>query len=254
MSYEKQTWQSGDTITSEKLNNIENGVAAIRSGEAVPEVEVLNLHRIIQINTTTKQVATFTPVDVTTLVGRSVRLILEDQMNAGYTVMSQSISETSAIESTMSIRTRSTWGDMDYPSVGGVELTVDFESGECYARCYGDATSAAISHIEVVITEAVVPALAEYVAKRYVANVSKSTGILVNATISQLLQDVQAGYDVVIRIFYENSTTYFEDYRLSRAQFDSDHDNYLIHFVSDAQVLSGIINEGDDEWSIVPVA
>ena len=27
MSYEKTTWQNGDTITAEKLNNIENGIA-----------------------------------------------------------------------------------------------------------------------------------------------------------------------------------------------------------------------------------
>ena len=27
MAYEKTTWQSGDIVTSEKLNNIENGVA-----------------------------------------------------------------------------------------------------------------------------------------------------------------------------------------------------------------------------------
>ncbi len=28
MSYEKTTWQNGDTITAEKLNKIENGIAA----------------------------------------------------------------------------------------------------------------------------------------------------------------------------------------------------------------------------------
>lgn len=27
MSYEKNAWQTGDTITAEKLNNIENGIA-----------------------------------------------------------------------------------------------------------------------------------------------------------------------------------------------------------------------------------
>lgn len=27
MSYEKQTWQTGDTITAEKLNHIEDGIA-----------------------------------------------------------------------------------------------------------------------------------------------------------------------------------------------------------------------------------
>lgn len=27
MAYEKNTWQTGDTVTAEKLNNIENGVA-----------------------------------------------------------------------------------------------------------------------------------------------------------------------------------------------------------------------------------
>ena len=28
MAYEKTTWQSGDVVTSEKLNNIENGIAS----------------------------------------------------------------------------------------------------------------------------------------------------------------------------------------------------------------------------------
>ena len=28
MAYEKTTWQAGDTITSEKLNNIEDGIEA----------------------------------------------------------------------------------------------------------------------------------------------------------------------------------------------------------------------------------
>lgn len=248
MSYEKTTWQSGDTITSEKLNHLEGGVAAIRSGGAVPEVEVLNDVFSTPVGRTSTQLATFTPVDVTAFAGRSVTLVLQDQMSNGYDVeLPQSASETSAIESTMTIRTRSTWGDLDNPSVGGVELTVDFESGACYARCYGDATSATASRIHVVITEAVVPALAEYVAKRYVANVSKSTGVSVNATISQLLQDVQAGYDVVIRAFYENRTTYFEDYRLVKVELV----NGLISFVGAGQVLNGVIAHDTDEWSIV---
>ena len=29
MAYEKTTWQSGDVVTSEKLNNIENGIASL---------------------------------------------------------------------------------------------------------------------------------------------------------------------------------------------------------------------------------
>lgn len=28
MSYEKHTWQTGETITAEKLNNLEDGVAS----------------------------------------------------------------------------------------------------------------------------------------------------------------------------------------------------------------------------------
>ena len=36
MSYEKTTWQSGDTITAEKLNNIEDGIAGAGGGSLVP--------------------------------------------------------------------------------------------------------------------------------------------------------------------------------------------------------------------------
>lgn len=32
MSYEKQTWQTGDTVTSAKLNHMEDGIAAGGSG------------------------------------------------------------------------------------------------------------------------------------------------------------------------------------------------------------------------------
>ena len=184
------------------------------------------------------------------VAGRSVTLILEDQLNAVYVSLPESASETSVIEPTMTIRTRSTWGDVEYPSVGGVTLTVDFESGACYARCYGDADSAIIGHIEVVINESVVPALAEYVAKRYTGHSSRSDGTSVNATISQLLQDAQDGYDVVVRMFYENSTTYFEDYRLASAQFDSNNNEYSIRFIGLGS-LSGVIDRDHDEWTLI---
>ena len=32
MSYEKQTWQSGDTVTSAKLNHMEDGIASAGGG------------------------------------------------------------------------------------------------------------------------------------------------------------------------------------------------------------------------------
>lgn len=35
MSYEKQNWQTGDTITAEKLNHLEDGVAVGASGTLV---------------------------------------------------------------------------------------------------------------------------------------------------------------------------------------------------------------------------
>ena len=35
MSYNKTTWTAGDTITAEKLNNLENGVASASSGPLV---------------------------------------------------------------------------------------------------------------------------------------------------------------------------------------------------------------------------
>ena len=37
MAYTKTTWNTGDTITAEKLNNLESGVAAA-SGEATTSV------------------------------------------------------------------------------------------------------------------------------------------------------------------------------------------------------------------------
>ena len=37
MAYDKNTWQSGDVVTSAKLNNIENGIAA--NAEAIAELE-----------------------------------------------------------------------------------------------------------------------------------------------------------------------------------------------------------------------
>ena len=38
MSYEKQTWNKGDTITAEKLNHMEDGIAAVekQQGPAGP--------------------------------------------------------------------------------------------------------------------------------------------------------------------------------------------------------------------------
>lgn len=33
MAYTKHTWQSGETITDEKLNNIEGGIAALDTGK-----------------------------------------------------------------------------------------------------------------------------------------------------------------------------------------------------------------------------
>lgn len=33
MSYEKHTWETGETITAEKMNNLEEGVASSGGGE-----------------------------------------------------------------------------------------------------------------------------------------------------------------------------------------------------------------------------
>ena len=35
MAYEKQTWETGDTITAAKLNNMENGIAAVTNLDIV---------------------------------------------------------------------------------------------------------------------------------------------------------------------------------------------------------------------------
>lgn len=34
MSYEKHTWETGETITAEKLNNIEDGIASASGGDS----------------------------------------------------------------------------------------------------------------------------------------------------------------------------------------------------------------------------
>ena len=39
MSYEKTTWETGDIITAEKLNNIENGVESAQGGAFYAQVE-----------------------------------------------------------------------------------------------------------------------------------------------------------------------------------------------------------------------
>ena len=47
MSYEKTTWQSGDTITAEKLNNIEDGIAGAGGGDVTTaEVTLVLLNPI----------------------------------------------------------------------------------------------------------------------------------------------------------------------------------------------------------------
>ena len=40
MSYEKTTWETGDIVTAEKLNNLENGVASANGGSGVFVVNV----------------------------------------------------------------------------------------------------------------------------------------------------------------------------------------------------------------------
>ena len=40
MSYEKQTWQTGDTITSEKLNHLEDGVSEAFIAPPIQETDV----------------------------------------------------------------------------------------------------------------------------------------------------------------------------------------------------------------------
>ena len=40
MEYDKNTWQSGDTITAAKLNNIENALAALAAAQAPLETNV----------------------------------------------------------------------------------------------------------------------------------------------------------------------------------------------------------------------
>lgn len=46
MSYEKQTWESGQTITAEKLNHIEDGIASTGGVLIVHEVEENNRSRL----------------------------------------------------------------------------------------------------------------------------------------------------------------------------------------------------------------
>lgn len=46
MSYEKQNWESGQTITAEKLNHIENGIASTGGVLIVHEIEENNRFRL----------------------------------------------------------------------------------------------------------------------------------------------------------------------------------------------------------------
>ncbi len=41
MSYEKHTWQTGETITAEKLNNLENGLADCGKGIEIISASVV---------------------------------------------------------------------------------------------------------------------------------------------------------------------------------------------------------------------
>lgn len=58
MSYEKTTWQNGDVITAEKLNNLENGVEAAEGGTAAPimVIELLDTPGGFRFNKTFKEV------------------------------------------------------------------------------------------------------------------------------------------------------------------------------------------------------
>ena len=46
MSYEKQTWQAGDTITSAKLNHMEDGIA----GASLPPATAENAYQLLGVD------------------------------------------------------------------------------------------------------------------------------------------------------------------------------------------------------------
>ena len=50
MSYEKQTWNTGDIITAEKLNHIENGISESSSGGSdLPEIESTDKGKVLTV-------------------------------------------------------------------------------------------------------------------------------------------------------------------------------------------------------------
>ena len=52
MTYNKTTWNTGDIITADKLNNIENGVSSIDTVEQTLTNEVADLATMVDNNTT----------------------------------------------------------------------------------------------------------------------------------------------------------------------------------------------------------
>ena len=73
MSYTKTTWETGDTITAEKLNNIEDGVEAASSGSGGPLIVSLNTEGLYRFTD-----ATFEDISEAFLNGRPIIWVDEE--------------------------------------------------------------------------------------------------------------------------------------------------------------------------------
>lgn len=70
MNYEKQTWECGETITAEKLNHIEDGIANASSGGGAEPV-FINAVRMVKTNNKAVYTTDKTPNDILEAFGQN---------------------------------------------------------------------------------------------------------------------------------------------------------------------------------------
>ena len=112
MAYEKHTWETGETITAEKLNNLEDGVASAGDGSGDSNEFIINVSRDSQYNLVIDK--TFDEVEAAYNNGKTLKLkndntnyrFYEKQMSMGgidFTFVSDNISIPFFLESATSI-------------------------------------------------------------------------------------------------------------------------------------------------------
>ena len=112
MAYEKHTWETGETITAEKLNNLEDGVASAGDGSGDSNEFIINVSRDSQYNLVIDK--TFDEVEAAYNNGKTLKLkndntnyrFYEKQMSMGgidFRFVSDNISIPFFLESATSI-------------------------------------------------------------------------------------------------------------------------------------------------------